>query len=71
MATEYIKIYTGSSIFTRRLKTILKENKISSIVKSDKIPAYEITNYIDELFILNTDLEKAQPIVDEFKKQIA
>lgn len=71
MTAEHIKVYTGSSIFTRRLRTLLDENEISSIIKSDKIPAYEITNYVDELFILDIDLEKAQPIIDDFKKQIA
>jgi len=71
MTQEHIKIYTGSSIFSRRLKTILEDHNILSIIKSDKIPAYEITSYIDELFILNSDLEKAQPIINEFKKQIA
>lgn len=71
MTQNHIKIYTGSSIFTRRLMSILEENSISGIIKSDKIPGYEITNYIDELFILKTDVEKAKPIIDEFKKQIA
>ena len=67
----HVKIFTGSSIFTRRLKIILEENQIGSLVKSDKIPAYEITNYIDELFVLDSDLEKATPIVEQFKAEIA
>ncbi len=71
MKEEHIKVFTGSPIITRRLKSILEEKNISSIVKSDKIPAYEITNYVDELYILNTNLEKATPIIEEFKNEIA
>ena len=71
MKEEHVKIFTGSTIIVSRLQTILKEHGIDSIVKSDKIPAYEITNYIDELHILNLDLEKATPIVEDFKKEIA
>lgn len=70
MKEEHIKIFTGSTIFTRRLKTLLEDENINSIIKSDKIPGYEITNHIDDLLILNTDLERAQPIVDDFQKQI-
>lgn len=70
MTTKHVKVYTGSSILTRRLKSILEENYIGSIIKSDKIPAYEITNYIDELFVLSTDAKKAMKIVEAFKKDI-
>jgi len=70
MKEEHIKVFTGSTIFTRRLKTLLEEENINSFIKSDKIPGYEITNHIDDLMILNTDLERAQPIVDDFQKQI-
>lgn len=71
MKEEHIKVFTGSSIITRRLKSLLEEKNISSLIKSDKIPAYEITNYIDELYVLNIDLEKASPIIEDFKKEIA
>ena len=70
MKKEHVKIFTGSTILTRRLRTLLEDENIGSIVKSDKIPAYEIINYIDDLLVLNTDLEKAKPIVEDFQKQI-
>ena len=70
MKEEHIKIFTGSTIFTRRLKMLLEEENIGSIVKSDKIIGYEISNFIDEVFVLNTDLERAKPIVEDFEKQI-
>ena len=70
MKEEHIKIFTGSSIFTRRLKTLLEDQNINSIIKSDKIPAYEITNYIDDLYVLTVDVEKAKPIVETFQEEI-
>ena len=70
MKEEHIKIFTGSTIFTRRLKMLLEEENIGSIIKSDKIIGYEISNFIDEVFVLNTDLERAKPIVEDFEKQI-
>ena len=70
MKKTYIKVYTGSTILVKRLQTLMNEAKIHSRIKSDKIPAYEITNYIDELFVLNSDLEKAKEIVDDFVTEI-
>ena len=70
MKEEHIKIFTGSSIFARRLKTLLEDQNINSIIKSDKIPAYEITNYIDDLYVLTADVEKAKPIVETFQEEI-
>ena len=70
MKEVHIKIFTGSSIFARRLKTLLEDQNINSIIKSDKIPAYEITNYIDDLYVLTADVEKAKPIVETFQEEI-
>ena len=71
MEDTYVKIYTGSSIFARRLKVLLEEENIGSFIKSDKIPAYEITNYIDDVYVLSADSEKAQSIVKSFEKEIS
>lgn len=70
MTEDYTKVFTETTILTKRLQTLLSSAKIHSRIKSDKIPAYEITNYIDELFILNKDLERAQPIIEAFKLEI-
>lgn len=70
MKEEYIKVYTASRILVKRLQTLMNDAKIHSRIKSDKIPAYEITNYIDELFVLSPDLEKAKVIVDDFMAEI-
>ncbi len=70
MNQEHIKVFTGSPIFVRRLQKILEENNISSLSKSDKIVGYEISNHIDELYILNVDLAKAKKIIDDFEQEI-
>ena len=70
MNEDYTRVYTESTILIKRLQTLLNDASIHSRIKSDKIPAYEITNFIDELFVLNKDVEKAQPIVNAFKKEI-
>lgn len=70
MSEEYIKVFTESRIIVRRLQQLLEESEIYSRIKSDTIPAYEITNNIDELFILKKDLEAATPIIDAYTTQI-
>lgn len=71
MNEKHVKVYTGSPLLVRRLQSILEENNISSLSKSDKIVAYEISNNIDELYVLNLDLEKAQGIVTAFEREIS
>lgn len=70
MTEDYTKVFTETTIIIRRLQVLLNEAKIHSRIKSGKIPAYEITNFIDELFVLNKDLTQAQPIIDDFKTKI-
>lgn len=70
MNEKHIKVFTGSPLLVRRLRAILEGNNISSLSKSDKIVAYEISNNIDELYVLNLDAEKAKGIVDAFEKEI-
>ncbi|MDC0178103.1 DUF2007 domain-containing protein [Polaribacter sp.] len=70
MTEDYTKVFIETTLLVKRLETLLSLAKINSRIKSGKIPAYEITNYIDELFILNKDLEQAQPIIEAFKLEI-
>lgn len=70
MNEKHVKVFTGSPIFVRRLQSLLEEHNISSLSKSDKIVAYEISNNIDELYVLNVDLEEAKPIIALFEKEI-
>ena len=74
MATEHIKIFTGTSIIVRGLQNRLDDSNISSLIKdpvnSSQLAGFgALTNSI-ELFILKSDQEKAQLIVDSYKKEI-
>jgi len=72
--TEHIKVYTGSSILVNRLKSILEETKIKSIIKdhvnSGNLAGFGALRNSIELFVLNTDYEKAKVIVNDFKAEI-
>jgi hypothetical protein len=70
MSNEHVKVYTGSSILARRLRHLIEDAGIGCIVKSGKIPAYEIGSDMDDLYVLEKDLEKAKLIVEKFKKEI-
>ena len=75
MAVEHIKIFTGTSIITRRLGDILEENNIGSIIKDEmesaRLAGFGVPTNSSHLFILDSDMEKAQDIVESFKKEIA
>ena len=70
MSDTYTKVFTESRIIVNRLAGLLGEKGIPTLTKSDRLPAYEISNFIDELFVLESDLEKANPIIRDFKSQI-
>ena len=74
MKTKHIKFYTGSSILVNRLQNLLKEVEINSIIKdhvnSGKMVGFGPLGQSIELFILNSDLEKANPILEKFIEKI-
>ena len=74
MKTEYLKIYTSSLIIINSIRNLLAENNITSLVKnhpeSARLGGFGITLDSVELFILKKDLEKSEPIVNAFKKEI-
>ena len=73
--TDYIKIFTGTSIFVNRLSYLLDQVQIPSLVKDDKesgrLAGFGTTGDAVELFIYNSDIEKATPILENFKKEIS
>lgn len=74
MTTQHVKIFSGSSIIVNGLKNILEENNISSLIKN-KFESARLAGFGEqmnsvELFVMNTDVEKANIIVDDFKKEI-
>jgi hypothetical protein len=74
MATEHIKIFTGSSIIVRGLQNRLDSSNINSLIKdpvnSGQLAGFGALGNSIELFILKSDVEKAQIIVDTYKEEI-
>jgi hypothetical protein len=72
---EHIKIYSGDSITVNRLSFLLDEAEIPSLIKdhenSANLAGFGTLGNSVELFIYNSDLEKASTIIENFKKEIA
>lgn len=68
--SEQIKIYTGSAITINRLAQLLEDQKIPSIIKnnqeSGRLAGFGTTGDSVELYILNSDLDNAQKIIEAF-----
>lgn len=68
--SEQIKIYTGSAITINRLAQLLEDQKIPSIIKnnqeSGRLAGFGITGDSVELYILNSDLNIAQKVIEAF-----
>lgn len=75
MEKEHIKVFTGTSIFVNRLSYLLDQEKIPSLIKnhheSARLGGFGLAIDNIELFIYNSDVEKATPIIEEFKKEIS
>ena len=63
-------VLSDSKIIISGLSLLLKQNGVTPVVKSGTIPGYELTLDMDELFIDNSDLVKAERLVEKYKKQI-
>jgi hypothetical protein len=74
MSEDYTKVFTDDSILVNRLQTLLNEaainSKILDRVESGRLAGFGVPINSVELFVLNTDLEKAQPIIDLYKEKI-
>lgn len=74
MTSNYIKMYSGSSILVNRLNSLLKEANIASIIKdninSSQMAGFGPLGQSIELYILNSDVEAAKPIIDAYKEKI-
>ncbi|RCS28005.1 DUF2007 domain-containing protein [Polaribacter sp. WD7] len=74
MTTAHIKIFSGSSIIVKGLQNLLEDKNINYIIK-DKFESARLAGFGEqmnsvELHVLNSDLEKAQLIVDTYKAEI-
>ena len=75
MNKEHIKVFTGTSIFVNRLSHLLQEANISTIIKdnvnSGTLAGFGTLDNSIELFVQDTDLNKANEIIDAFQKEIS
>ena len=74
METAHVTIFSGSSIIVKGLQNRLEDHQISCIIKdrveSARLAGFGADRNAIELIVLKTDVEKAQPIVDIYKKEI-
>ncbi|EAQ40681.1 DUF2007 domain-containing protein [Polaribacter sp. MED152] len=74
MEIEYIKVFTGSSILVNRLNSLLEEANIKTIIKdrvnSGNLAGFGALGNSIELYAANTDLDKANAVVENFKNEI-
>ena len=70
---KHIKIFTSSSIIINRIASILNQNNIQTLIKdnveSARLAGFGISSNDVELYVDNSDLESAQKIINEFKKE--
>ena len=74
METAHVTIFSGSSIIVKGLQNRLEDHQINCIIK-DRVESARLGGFGElrtaiEVLILKTDVEKAQPIVDIYKKEI-
>lgn len=74
MKTEHVTVFSGSSIIIKGLQIRLEEHNINSILK-DRVESARLGGFGEqrsavELLVLKTDVEKATPIVNAYKKEI-
>ena len=71
---HHIKIFTGSSLLVNRLAYLLDQIRIPTLVKDNKessrLAGFGITGDSSHLYIYETDLNKAQTVIDDFEKEI-
>ncbi len=67
MESEYVCVFKENRIVVGRLQMLLEEEDVYVRLRSDTIPGYELTYHVDELFILKKDMDRAVPIIKNYK----
>jgi hypothetical protein len=69
-----IKIFSGSEIIAMALQTKLDEKGIQTVAKNNlqsaRMAGFGNTDLAVEVFINESDKEKAEPIIDDFKMNL-
>jgi len=69
-SNDLIKVYSGTEATVILIKSRLEETGISSIIKNDSSEAFlGVTTPLTDLYIKESDLKNAQPIIAEIKKK--
>ncbi|WP_405608540.1 DUF2007 domain-containing protein [Polaribacter sp. Asnod1-A03] len=74
METKHIKIFSGSSILVKGLENLLEDNNIHYLIKdtveSARLAGFGTQINSVELYVLNTDVDKANIFVENYKTEI-
>mgnify|MGYP003608823152 FL=1 len=69
-----IKIFSGSEIIAMALDAKLQEKGITTLVKNNlqsaRVAGFGNTDLAVEIFINESDKEKSEPIIDDFKMNL-
>ncbi|CAM1368696.1 putative signal transducing protein [Tenacibaculum sediminilitoris] len=72
---KHIKVFSGSQIFVNRLSQLLNQIDVPFLVKDNKeagrLAGFGTLGNSVDVFIYESDLEKAQPTINNFKQEIA
>lgn len=65
---DLVSVYLGTDITAKVLKEYLEEINVPSVLKSERSTSIDKTGDC-EVYIAEHDVEKAKPMVEEFKKK--
>lgn len=72
ISAKHIKVFSGSLVLVQKLKQDLEKEGIETFIKDESYTA-SVTGFVDfspiQLFILDSDVEQAKPIVEAFQKR--
>ena len=75
MDQKHIKIFSDISLVAKRLQSLLNNQGIHSIIK-DNVESARLGGFGNlpssvDVYVLNTDIEVAAPIIENFQKEIS
>ena len=72
---KHVKVFSGTQIFVSRLSQLLDEINVPYLIKDNKesgrLAGFGTLGNSVDVFIYESDLEKAQSTIDSFKEEIA
>ncbi len=72
---KHIKVFSGSQIFVNRLSQLLNQIEVPFLVKdnqeSGRLAGFGTLGNSVDVFIYESDLEKAKQTIEDFKQEIS